>query len=84
MNLKNIVIDLNCELFEKFDDTQELKFGYSTDGTVEVIEFGTNVLWCSENDDREFDEGTNEYEPFKPFIKRKFNEWIDKLYLLKF
>lgn len=78
MNFRDVISELNGELFEKFGDT-EMDFGYTTNGYVDVVTFDDVVLWHSENDDREFDEEKNDWEPFEPFIKRKFNEWVTKL-----
>ena len=78
-----IVLELNIELFEKFGE-EEINFGYTTNGFYDIITFGNNQLWNSENDERIFDEETGEYESFEPFIKKIFNEWADKINSLKF
>jgi len=77
------VIKLNEELFDKQEEL-ESQFFYSTDGNVDMVGFGDKVLWCSENDNRYFDEQLDNYEPFLPFIKLMFNEWVNNLHNLKF
>jgi hypothetical protein len=45
------------------------------------------MLWNSENDDRKFIEEKNDYEDFKPFIIKVFDEWItniSKFHLTKY
>ena len=41
-------------------------------------------LWDSENDERTFNEETNNYEPLLPYIKAKFNQYADLIYKLKY
>jgi hypothetical protein len=83
INYAEIVSELNAELYERFGGV-EVGFGYSTNGYVDVITFDDTLLWNSEMDDREWIEETNDYEPFEPFIKKVFNDWVDKLHSLKF
>ena len=82
MECIDIVSDLNNELYEKIGET-ERKFYYSSDGYIDCIWFGTELLWDSDNDDREYIEENNDYEPLKPFIKRAFNNYVNKLNSLK-
>jgi len=82
-NYIQIVQELNAELYEKFGET-EMGFGYMTSGFYDMITFGEFIIWDGENDDREFNEETGKYEPFLPFIKNVFNEWVNKLNSLKF
>lgn len=71
--------DLNQELYEKHGETED-KFYYSTDGYVDIFGFGDNMLWNSENDNREFIEDKNEYEDFKPYITKVFNAYVEKMH----
>ncbi len=48
------------------------------------IEIDGHHMWSLLADDREEDEKTGEYEPLEPFIKRKFNKYVDGLANLKF
>ena len=82
MECIDIVSDLNNELYEKIGET-ESKFSYATDGYIDYIWFGTELLWDSEIDDRELIEENNDYEPLKHYIKRAFNDYVDKLKSLK-
>ena len=70
-----IANELNQEIYEKNGEVED-KFYYSTDGYVDVFGFGDIMLWNSEMDDREFIEDLNDYEEFKPFIIKVFNNWI--------
>ena len=83
MNYEEIVNELNCDLYEKHSET-DYNFNYRTNGFVEVISFDDFVLWNSEEDERSYDEQKNEYEDMISFIKKKFNEFADKLQKLKF
>lgn len=78
-----IVRELNVELYEIHNEEYQ-SFSYMSNGYYDAVYFEEHVLWDSENDNREFIEETNDYEPFLPFIKREFNNWVDKLNSLKF
>ena len=82
-NKSEIISDLNHELYERFGEV-ELCFLYSTSGYYESVLFGDHIIWHSEDDDRQWIEETQDYEPFEPFIKKVFNNWVDKLNSLKF
>jgi len=84
MNYIKIVNELNEEIFQKLGEELEANFVYSTDGFFEAINYAEIMIWNSEEDEREWDEEKNEYEPFKPFIKRIFNEKVEKLEKVKF
>ena len=83
-----IINELNEELCEKVNNEIERlvgrDFNYSTNGYIDIINFGEIMIWNSEMDEREWIEDKNDYEPFKPFINRRHNEEIEKLQLLKF
>ena len=83
MNYIEIVSELNAEHYDEHRET-ELCFSYSTNGYYDAILFDNAMLWNSELDDREFDEATNEYEPFLPYIKKVFNKYFERLESLKF
>ena len=44
------------------------------------ISFMDDVLWTSSEDDRNFDDKTNSYEPLEPFIRKKYEELIKIIY----
>ena len=77
---------LNQELYDRFGDDYyyERVFNYSTDGSMEIINFGEIFLYDSETDGREWLEELNDYEPLLPFIKTVFNKEVDKLVKVKF
>ncbi len=79
----DVVNELNQELFDEHEETIH-SFSYLTNTYAEVILFDDILLWGSETDDREFNEDENDYEPIGPFIKRKFNEYVEELYSLRF
>jgi len=83
MNYVNLIEQLNQELFDKLGETDR-KFTYATDGFVDIINFGEIHLWDSENSEQVWDENKKEYEPFKPFIIRTFNNLIDELNKYKY
>ena len=80
-----IIQTLNEELDEKMKTFDHgFYFSYSTEGYIHMIEFMNELLWDSENEGRKFDKEKNEYEPLMPYIKRKFNDYVDELNKIKF
>ena len=82
----NVVVDLNEELYEKYDSLYEIVsgFSYSTDGNIDIISFDNKVLWCSETDERQWIEENNDYEPLMPHIKKLYNDWVNQLKVFSF
>jgi hypothetical protein len=79
MSPENVVYNINSELYEMSEDfcvENGIGLSFSTDGYASVIEFMGHVLWSTENDEREYIEETDDYEPLAPFVRRKFNELI--------
>lgn len=83
VNLEEVVRALNTELFET-DGEENTQFEFTTTGFAQIITFGEMVVWSSEDDNREFFEDLNEYEPMETFIRKEFNKRIDHLATLKF
>ena len=73
-----IIDELNQELYEKLGET-DWEFSYSTNGYVHIIKFGEIVIWNSEDDEREWIEEKNDYEPMKPFLKRILAQGVYEL-----
>lgn len=47
---------------------------------ADIFGFGDIMLWNSEMDDRQFIEDKNDYEDFKPYITKVFNDYVEKMY----
>jgi len=83
-NFLKIVEELNAELYDLHGESEKC-FNYTSNGFVDLILFEDNILWCSEFDDREWDETTGKYkESLISHIKTLYNEWVDSLLNLKF
>lgn len=76
-----IVEKLNYELYDRGEE--ELAFSFSTTGNAEAILFDDHVLWCDQDDGREYFDGNNR-EPLETYIRREFNRYADRLLVLKF
>ena len=81
-NYLEIVEQLNQELYDKHKEDYYY-FTFRSSGYVDSIWFNDECLWDSENNEREFIEKDNDYEPLLPFVKKKFNEYIKELSKLK-
>jgi len=69
-----LVMELNGELYNNHGDVEEQWF-YTSSGYVDVIGYGDKMLWNSENCDRKWIEKINDYEPMKPYLKRKLKDY---------
>ena len=77
-----VVDELNNLLWKKYQE-EEFQFKFSSNGYYNAILFNDYMLWYSDEDDREFNEETNDYEPLKEFIIKEFNKYISHLKRLK-
>ena len=73
-----IVNELNDDIGDELENSQH-SFNYTSNGYEDIILFNEQLLWCSENEDRKFIEETNEYEPLLPYLKNKFNDYVNEL-----
>ncbi len=78
-----VVEELNQDFYEVDNNTVHT-FGLLLTGSFQAVLFNEDILWHSENDTREYREATDDYEPFLPFIKRIFNEYVEDLNKFKF
>ena len=79
MDFKKIVEELNSDLYKKAGDNPEEVYYYQLYGYVDIIGFGQIILWNSENEEREWNDLKNDYEPMVPYIKRTLNKYGKKL-----
>ena len=80
-----LVKKLNEELLIATGDSgSEVEFEFISDGINCVITFNDFVIWSSQEDMRETDQETGEYEDLENFVKNKFNDIVDELVTLKF
>lgn len=75
-NTTEIISNLNESLGEEWYNLGWEGFTLYTDGFSEIISFLGQPIWASDEDDREFSEVTNEYEPLEPYLLRKAQELI--------
>ena len=66
--LNDLIWGVDAEHKENFD----MSFSYHYNTICERIMFEDIVLWCSENDEREFIEEINDYEDLLQFCKKQF------------
>lgn len=80
-NYLDIIETLNNGLYEKFGDNSiiEYLYSFSSNGYHCTISLGEVLLYNSMEDDRDFDEEKNDYEDILVYVKRKTNEYIDKI-----
>ena len=81
------VENINQEIYDFFEEKYGETFPIlelQTDGFASVITFmGNYQLWFSNEDDREFNEVKDEYEPFEPYLRKKTQRMIDQIGSIK-
>lgn len=75
----DIVNEINRELYDNNDELDLIINGdvqviYSTDGYHENIKYLNILIWRYDEDEREWIEDCNDYEPLKPFLIKKIKE----------
>jgi hypothetical protein len=50
---------------------------------VEWGEYGVGRIWCSEDDDREYIEETDSYEPMEQYLRNTINKLVQELSKIK-
>jgi hypothetical protein len=80
-DLINAVETLNEEIYEVYGDDYhyEREYSYTTNGSVFLVHFGEILIHNSEDDDREWIEEKNEYEPAVPYLKRMLKRECNKI-----
>ena len=77
------VIKVVAELNDKIDyveDVSEMIYWCAqTDGNYTNVKYLGCVLWSSENDDREFFDDKDDWEPLETFLIRAQNTLIDNI-----
>ena len=81
MEIIDIIERLNFELGDKGENFRT--FYYKSYGYFHYIYFGDELLWDSDNDEREL-VGLNKYEDLEVYIKKQFNKYVSELNKLKF
>jgi hypothetical protein len=88
--IKDEIDEIQEWIYEK-SNVENFFLRYIEEGNVEAIELCiyqhqmniTVQLWNSENEEREWIEEINDYEPFYTFLSRKITECLDSFTELK-
>lgn len=79
-NILLLIEEINQEIneSEKYPDqyVEFILLEYRINGYGEIITFFDVQLWSSENDEREYNEETDEYEPLENYLKKEINKFI--------
>ena len=76
--LYDAVADINGAIFNEENDDYYFSLTITTDTFATNVMFLDQAIWQSENDEREYIEGKDEYEPIKLFLIKKMNEAVFK------
>jgi hypothetical protein len=80
MDYEKLVTELNDEMHDRYGEI-EVFFVYTTTGYYSFIGFGNVTLWNSEDEEREWIEKNNDYEPMKPFLEKELKKYAETLSL---
>ena len=79
---KETTLEVVQKLNRELNPDSEFNFILISDGYNELISFNDYTLWESVEDDRKYNETTDEYEDLFNFIKSEFKKHINNLYIL--
>lgn len=75
-----VVEDINYLLYKKQGENEILyALAFISDGNISYIKFQDEVLWDSDNDERAYIEESDNLEPLFPFIKKRLNQYINRI-----
>ena len=83
----NAVVSINEELSDYYEQTEnhivngesyEIYLCLETIGFITMVTYVGFIIWRDDDDEREFYENKNEYEPIENFLRKKVNE-INKI-----
>jgi hypothetical protein len=79
------VVSINDTIIGSMDSKSEYSMPIllTTDGASLLIEIYGVQIWNDDEDDREFSEEKNEYEPLEPFLRKKINEELELIKKIK-
>jgi hypothetical protein len=83
--LLDLIENLNSEMYDILQYEEFCGFAFRSSGLCSAINFLSQPVWCSENDEREYDANyEDEREPMEGFLRRRANEEIAKISRLTF
>ena len=79
----NAVENINQEVYDFFEEKYGETFPIlelQTDGfAINITFMGSFRLWCDDDEEREFNEIKNEYEPLEPYLRKETQRLIDQI-----
>jgi hypothetical protein len=79
MEVNKCISNLNEELADMTEASEFFHFTMKTDGNTIIIEFLGCQLWNNDDDEREYDEFADTYEPLEPFLRRRVGVLIENI-----
>jgi len=69
---------VNDAIREAYGEPEEaaMLLTFSSDGVVSWVEFLGATVWHSENEERDFDEAKDEWEPMRPFLLKAMTKQV--------
>jgi len=81
--LYKAIESINFDILEHDEDCKKGYYQYllrfESNGCNDVVKFLGNIIYNDDDNDREWDEETNSYEPFQPYLLRKMCKEISKI-----
>lgn len=76
--LENVIGLLNQEVFDQIA-YEPPPFHLMTTGDAQCVMFFGENIWCSENDDRMYDEPTDSFAPIEEHLRTRAQQLLKKL-----
>lgn len=75
VNENKIIFDINCDIVYLLGDDSTFAFlTFHSNGFSNWITFIDNVIQTDDENEREWDEDKNDYEPLQDFLMKKIKE----------
>ena len=74
------VTAINERAYNEYEEAMFFPLVFDTDGMSFKVDFLGSTIFSADDDEREFSESKNEYEPVEGFLIQKINETINALW----
>lgn len=83
-NFEIIIGELNDHIMDASENEDCPLIEFTTNTYSETIEFMGIRIWSSDDEEREWIEDTNDYEPMDKYLMKKINGIIESIQKIKF
>jgi len=78
-DILDCVVKLNTELAEQGFEEGDIEFSVSSNGWVVNVEVLGVCIWSTEDDNRDYNEQTEEYQLLEDYLRREFKALVARI-----